>query len=155
VPAAAPAAPAAATPPQSKTLHIVKPTAGLQDVTLGFLPKSWRARTWPSFKALLDAPELAPDQRLGRQAVLLDLDGIGDEDWRPLIRKLIKLLASADRPHVFIVSSQDLAANKDLEPLKAVADKAQWRLYTRPMPIPAFEEDLKALVIINDDGEEE
>ena len=128
-------------------LHLLTPTAQLAQVCTRFLPPSWKCRIWQTIGALeqaLDDPKSGVGG--GRTAFMLDLDGLGHgEDWRPLVRRFIKQLTSRDQPELFLVSTPVRFPPEDVLSLRAVAAKAHWRLYQRPLPVTTLGDDLAHL----------
>ena len=151
--AAEPAAPAphaapdgvAATPLSAPTLHVLAPTAQLVELCRRFLPHGWRSQIWTSVRSIENLPGLADPSRRRAMAFMLDLDGIPDRNWRPLLKRFIALLTSGDQPDIFLVASPMQYPERELRALAAVAEKARWRIYQRPLPVMALAQHLGAL----------
>lgn len=139
-------APAASVVPLSM-LHLLTPTAQLAQICRQFLPFGWDCRLWMSLAALeaaLDGDSVELGH--GRSAFMLDLDGLDPAaDWRPLIRRFIKRLSSREQPEIFLVSTPTHVPPQDGAALRAVAAKAHWYIYQRPLPVTALGADLARL----------
>lgn len=128
-----------------RVFHVVKPQGSTFELVSRLLPDGWTGKAWPSLSAFVTAPELAAPGALRGTGLMLDLDALDGEDWRPLVRRLIQTLTREDHPTVFLVASEERLAEKDIVSLKSVADKAHWRVYRRPLATASLQEDFKAL----------
>lgn len=138
-----PVAPAAAK--TQRLLHMVKPGAGIHEMVSHVLPEVWTIKAWTSLAAFVAAPELKSPGALRRMGLMLDLDALAGEDWRPLVRRLIQTLTREDQPTVFLVASEERLAEQDVASLKSVAERARWRVYRRPVATALLQDDLMAL----------
>lgn len=126
-------------------LHVLCPTAQLSEICRRFAPGNWTCEIWQSVPALIQHLERLEPRTLKNTGFMLDLDGIGDEDWRPLIGKLIEMMKQADQPEIFVVTSAKKFSEKDRKTIEMIAQKANWHAYQRPLPVAALAEDLGAL----------
>ncbi len=131
-----PAPPVAPGPPS--TMHVVAPTNQLAEICKRFLPSNWTPRIWLSAIGLDDLPALRPDHASHRVGFMLDLDGLGANDWRPLIRRFVQLLTQEEQPVIFLVATPSHFSDQDYQSLQKVADKAHWHVYHRPLPVAAL-----------------
>lgn len=137
---------AEATTGAEHTLHILTPTAELAQICRKFLPAGWHPSVWMSLRSIENLPEMKAEAAgAAKIALMLDLDGVAKEDWKGLMRKLIKRLATVDRPTVFMVWSAYQFSEKDVEALTLIAERAKWYSYNRPLPVAALAHDLSTL----------
>jgi hypothetical protein len=127
------------------TLHMLTPTGQLGELARRFAPGNWEHRAWFNVPSVLKLPELQTPPALKHTAFLLDLDGCSDGGWRELIKAFIKLLGTAEQPAIFIVSSPNVFSDKDRLSLRAVAERAKWYFYQRPLPMAVLAQDLREL----------
>lgn len=126
-------------------LHVLNPTAQLAEICRRFVPGNWKCEIWQSVSALVQHLEQLEPKSLVNIAFVLDLDGVGDEDWRPLISKLIEMMKQADRPEIFVVTSAKKFSEKDRKTIEMIAQKARWHAYQRPLAVAPLAEELGGL----------
>ncbi len=133
----------AAGPPS--LLHVLNPTAQLAEICRRFVPGNWKCEIWQSVGALVQHLERLEPRTLKNTGFMLDLDGVGNEDWRPLVGKLIEMMKKADQPAIYVVTSAKKFSDKDRKTIEMIAQKAKWHAYQRPLPVAALAEELEAL----------
>lgn len=136
-------------------LHILTPYPQLVEICRQGLPNTWRLNVWTDINALQNAPEIKEEARREHAAFVIDLDGYIHQDWKKLIRRFIEFLRTAKQPEVFLVWSPQLIAEADVASLQAVAVKAKWRAYHRPLPVAEFTMDLREISDGVDEEEED
>ncbi len=126
-------------------LHVLNPTAQLAEICRRFVPGNWKCEIWQSVSGLVQHLERLEPKTLSNNAFVLDLDGVGTEDWRPLVSKLIEMMKQADRPEIFVVTSAKKFSEKDRKTIEMIAQKASWHAYQRPLAVAPLAEELGGL----------
>lgn len=125
--------------------HLLSPTAQLAEICRRFVPSNWKCQIWQSVDSLVKHLDKLEPQTVKNNGFMLDLDGLGSDDWRPLIAKLIEMMKGADRPAIFIVTSARKFADKDRKTIAMIAQNANWHAYQRPLPVAALADELGRL----------
>lgn len=140
-----------AAPSEKKTadtgvMHILTPTGEMADLCRRMLPPGWKTQIWLSIQSIENLPEMqgdAPD--MSQVAFMLDLDGLQHANWKALLRRFLQLLTKDKQPEIFLVWSPRTLDEKDVEAVTAVAEKAKWHAFHRPLAVAELAHRLGAL----------